>query len=402
MLNENGFYRPTYDEIVAAKEQRAKELFGDDIDTSEITPLGKFIRIDAYDLSKAYEDLEMTYYARFPNTASRQSLDRLCVFAGISRNPPTKAQHEIIVYGTKGANFGQGELIVASSDDVTFYNIDPFTIPEDIEGDDGEIIPGGAINVIVEAVPLGIAGNVSSIDRVVQSTEGIDRISYVGIVELGTEESDYSLRKRFNEAVQGAGSANINAIRAALLRVAGVTSASIIENASDTTDEDGRPPHSFECFVYGDNYSDMDVAEMIFDKAPIGIKSCSTKDEDDPNRVELDVIDDGGYPHTITFSRTSNITLYIKITYRKNVMFEADGETQIKQNLMEYVNALGVGTDIIFSALYGYIYDVPGVDEVVSLSISTDGAMYGTSNIEVDAWEVANLTGDNIELAVVE
>ena len=226
MLNELGFYRPTYDEIVAAKEQKAKELFGDDIDTSDLTPLGKFIRIDAYDLSKAYEDLELTYYARFPNTASGQSLDRLCVFAGISRNPPTKALHEITVNGTADASFEQGEVVVASPDDVTFYNIEGFTIPE-----------SGAINITVEAVPLGTVGNVSTIDRLVQSTEEIDSIAYVGVVEYGTEESDYSLRKRFSIAVEGAGSANINAIRAALLRVPGVSSAGVIENATDVTVE---------------------------------------------------------------------------------------------------------------------------------------------------------------------
>lgn len=87
MLTEQGYHRPTYDEILESKEQLARTLFGEDIETSEQTPLGKFIRIGAYDLSKAYEDIENVYYARFPNTASGISLDRLCVFVGISRNP---------------------------------------------------------------------------------------------------------------------------------------------------------------------------------------------------------------------------------------------------------------------------------------------------------------------------
>lgn len=390
MLNKNGFYRPTFNEIVAAKEQKAKELFGNDIDTSEITPLGKFIRIDAYDLSKAYEDLEMTYYARFPNTAIGQSLDRLCVFAGITRNPPTKAQHKITVKGTAKTALKQGKLLVNSPEDVTFYNIEAFTIPT-----------AGSIDVIVEAVPFGVAGNVSTINRITQSIEGVDSVSYVDIVEFGTEESDYSLRKRFSAAIEGAGSANINAIRAALLRVPNVTSASVIENTTDTTDTDGRPPHSFECFVHGENYDDNAVAEMIFNKAPIGIKTCSTKESGSTDRVEVKILDDGGYSHTILFSRTATIDVHIKISYRKNVMFEENGETQIKQNLIEYINSLGVGTDIIFSSLYGYIYNVPGVEEVSSLTISTNGTTYATSNIVIDAWEIANLSADNIDLVVV-
>lgn len=43
-LTDNGFVRRTYDDILNAKIQRAKELFGEDIDTSDLTPLGKIGR----------------------------------------------------------------------------------------------------------------------------------------------------------------------------------------------------------------------------------------------------------------------------------------------------------------------------------------------------------------------
>ena len=78
-LDNNGYQRPTYDDIVKAKILKAQELFGADIDTDEKTAFGKFIRIGAYDLAKAYEDIENVYYARFPNTATGDSLDRLCL-----------------------------------------------------------------------------------------------------------------------------------------------------------------------------------------------------------------------------------------------------------------------------------------------------------------------------------
>lgn len=80
-LTSKGFERLTYDEIVNKKIQKAKELFGEDIDTSELTPLGKFIRINAFDLAEAEEEAEYIYYSIFPNTAHGFSngldLDRL-------------------------------------------------------------------------------------------------------------------------------------------------------------------------------------------------------------------------------------------------------------------------------------------------------------------------------------
>ena len=98
-LLDTGYIRPTYEEILAEKIQRTKEIFGENISTDEKTPLGKFLRINAYDQAQEYEDIGAVYFARFPNTATGESLDRLCVFGGISRNPATEAQHTIQVYG---------------------------------------------------------------------------------------------------------------------------------------------------------------------------------------------------------------------------------------------------------------------------------------------------------------
>lgn len=98
-LTTTGYVRATYAEILESKIRKAKDLFGEDIDTSEITPLGKFIRINAYDQALAEEEIEQVYYSRFPNSASGVSLDRLCVFVGLTRNPATAARYKVEVFG---------------------------------------------------------------------------------------------------------------------------------------------------------------------------------------------------------------------------------------------------------------------------------------------------------------
>ena len=102
VLTDKGFERPDFNDLVAAQTARAKKLFGDTIDASENSVMGKFIRLLCYDLDNAYQELEQCYYARFPNTASGQSLDRLVAFAAISRNPATPAYHNITFTGTAG------------------------------------------------------------------------------------------------------------------------------------------------------------------------------------------------------------------------------------------------------------------------------------------------------------
>ena len=122
MLNELGYKRKTYDDIIEGKIQRAKELFGEDIETDETTPLGKFIRINAYDQALAEEEAEAIYYARFPNTAVGVSLDRLCTFVGISRSSAVPSQYRVKVKGAVGAAVPFGFFLNSEKGIVFFYN----------------------------------------------------------------------------------------------------------------------------------------------------------------------------------------------------------------------------------------------------------------------------------------
>ena len=380
-LTVQGYHRPTYDEILATKIQKAKDLFGENIETDEKTPLGKFIRIGAYDLAKAYEDIENVYYARFPNSATGTSLDRLCVFAGITRNPATQAIHKIKVYGEAETDIGIGELVV-SSGEITFYSANEYTIPT-----------SGSVEVEVECTEAGEIGNVKSITEIVNPTAEISHIEYIGISEAGEdEEPDVELRKRFSAAVEGAGSSNINAIRAALLRVPTVTSVGIIVNDTDAT-KDGRPARSFECYVYGGVGYEQDIAEAIFDKCPIGIKTCSTSE----NPVTVTLNDDGGHEHTIYFSHTETVAVYVSMKIVTDAKFEGDeGIKQVKNAITTYIDSLGVGADVVLSTLYGHIHSVVGVVEVKELKLSTDGTTYNAANITIGEYQVADTDASKV------
>lgn len=380
MLDKLGFHRPTYEEIVEQTEQIAKEVFGEDIETSEQTPFGKFIRIVCYVHADIYKDLEYAYYARFPNTASGINLDRLCPFAGITRNPATYAEHKIKVFGQQDAEIS--EIRVCGEDnDIVFHNIMPFTLSTATEGNEPEYY---AI-VEVQCETAGKVGNVSSIDNIVEHQAEVIRVEYEGLTEPAVDlEDDYTLRKRFAAAIAGAGSCNENAIRAALLRVPTVLSSGVIVNDTDFEDSEGRPPHSFECFVYGGKGREKDIAEVIFEKKPVGIKTCTTTGNE-----PVEVLDSGGGKHEIYFSFTQDVPIYIKIQYVKNASFEEGGEEQIQKIVADYINGLGVGVDVVLSTLYGYIYQVTGVTDVTSIELSTDGKTYTTDNIIIGDWQVA-------------
>lgn len=370
-LTQDGYRRRTYDEILQSKIERAEQLFGKDIDTSDLTPLGKYIRINAYDQALTEEEAEAIYYSRFPNTATGTSLDRLCVFVGISRNAAKPARFAVKVTGTTGEIVPIG-FLVGTEQDINFYNLM-----------DTEIGADGTCEISVDCVQPGIIGNVkvSDITQIVNPNAFVTKIECLSQVEVGEEiESDYNLRKRFEQAREGSGACNENAIRAALMRVPTVTSAGLIVNESDET-VDGRPPRSFECFVSGGENYHNEIAQTIFDKKPLGIKTTG--------QVSVGLLDDGGYEHTIKFSHTSKIYVTVAVSIITDATFEDDGKSLIEQNIRTYIDSLGVGNPVILTTLYSQIYAVPGVVEVTDLRIGKEPDTPTTSNIEVAEYEVA-------------
>lgn len=383
-ITESGFDRPSFDELVAAQEEKAKQLFGETVDTSNNSVLGKYIRLVCYDLDNAYQELEQCYFARFPNTASGQALDRLVTFAAISRNAATYAYHNIEFTGNPDSTIEAG-FLVATKNDVQFHTMEDLTIGEN-----------GTVNGIVEANKAGTSGNVTvgSINVIVNPTADVSAIRHISTDELGEDtESDTELRERFSQALAGGGSSTIASIKSELLRVPQVNSVVIKENDTDTT-VDNIPPHSFSVYVDAPESQNQAIGEAIFSKKPIGIQCVGD--------VSVNVMDDGGDPHTVCFNRVISKVVYCKVTVAKNADFETTGANDIKQAIASKINALKNGTDVILTSLYAPIMNIAGVMDVSSLKLSSDNKTFAASNITIDNDEIAKITEDNISVEVTE
>ncbi len=373
-LTDKGYIRRTYDDILKDKIERAKELFGEDIDTSDLSVLGKFLRINAYDQAMAEEEIEAVYYARFPNTASGQSLDRLAAFAGISRNPATPAVYSVQVHGDAEYVIPAG-FTVGTEMGHTYQTDQAYTV-------------GGDGTCLIEAscTEAGITGNLSSagdICRIMNPDANVIAVKGVECLVLGTdEESDSDLRVRFASAAAGSGSCNENAIRAALLRVPTVQYAAVISNNTNEEDAEGRPPHSFECYVLGGDDYEQQIAEAIFDKRPIGISTVGEK--------TVSILDITGAQRTVKYSPAQKVMITVRLSLKASTTFPEDGVERIRGNVSDYVNDLGIGHSLVLSSIYGYIYSVPGVKEVTALELSTDGGgTFSAANVTVPAYGVA-------------
>ena len=260
-------------------------LFGDDIDTSDQSIFGKFLRLYCLDAAQNQELAESVYLSAYPNTASGVSLDRLLPFAGITRNPATYAQHTVFVAGTEGTTIGLGFLVAAG--DIVFHTVDSYTI--------GEL---GVVSVTVECNQAGTIGNVpnGSITEIVNPMPNVERVAQSQLVQVATDaESDYEVRARFAQAFASSGSATVDAIRGAILRVSGVEAVLVEENETNETSSTGLEPHTIGCWVYAPQSAAMTsaIGNAIYGAKPVGIGTAGDE--------SVGITDTGGQLHTIKF-----------------------------------------------------------------------------------------------------
>ena len=99
------------------------------------------------------------------------------------------------------------------------------------------------------------------------------------------------------------------------------------------------------------------------------------------------------------FSYAPHVQIYVKAQIKTGSTYPADGADRIYSAVAGYIDGLGIGTSLVLSTLYGRIYSVSGVDEVTSLTVSTDGATYSASNVAVPTYGVAVCEAVQVEVA---
>lgn len=386
-LTETGFVLPTYDEILAGQVGKAKELFGDDINTDTNTALGKFIRITTDEILNLYEMVSDTYFSRFPQFATGIHLDRLGTFAGITRNLATPAQHTVTFEGAKDYVVPNG-FLVGTKDGINFYTISDVTLGE------------GETEASVMCVVSGTEGNVSigQITEIVNPDVNVTKVNHTKLEVAGEDvETDISFYNRFKQAIAGAGNNTSSSIVGNVSKIAGVNSVSLIENDTDST-VDSLPARCFQVFVYGDAATNEDIAKAIFEKKPPGIKSHGD--------ITVEVLDAGGNAHSISFSRTVVVDIQIRTTIKTTNLFESDGVAKIQTALSALFEDAQNDDDIVLTSMYGAVYGVTGVKEITSFEarykVGSGGSWssWATTNITTANSQIPRILKENISVTI--
>ena len=393
-----GFVPKAFDDILAGLENKAQEVYGPDVDLGDHSDLKKFMQVVALDIANLWQQLELAYYAGYFDTASGDSLDRVVALIGISRKAAVKAAGAVTFSRSTPA---EADIPIPSGTEAQTTGASPivFRTTQAVALLAGQT----SVDASVEAEVAEAAGNVAAGTVTVLSTpiSGIEAANNAAAMGGGLDaETDAQFRARVKLSLNAGGNATLDAIRADILAVAGVTAAALEEN--DTTDDNtgagGLPPKSFRATVLGG--SDDDAAQAIFDSKPAGIRAYGS--------VSGVATADDGTQYAIYFQRPAQVTIYVDATLTADDTFPSDGLTQVETAVIDYVGGtdadgglhtgLGVGDDVVYNEVVAAVMSVQGVVDA-AVKVDTVSPPAGLSNVAIAATEVARTTTASVTVA---
>jgi uncharacterized phage protein gp47/JayE len=389
-VTEAGFVIKEYDVILEEMQAEAQEKFGADVDLTDRSPLGLFIKLMAWAVFDEWQQLEAVYNNAYVDTATEQSLDYVGKFIGISRKEAIAATGEVVFTGAEGAVIPAGFLVAAVDGSVRFLTTQAATIE----------VGQTTVTVPVECETPGVIGNlaIDVVVGIVNPQSGIEAVTNPkatgdatqGFVPGAEVESDEEFRERYRLSTAAGGSGTCDAIRAAILGVPNVRTCKVVDNKTTVTDGAGRPAKSVAPIVIGG--TDQDIAEAILNTKAAGIEAYGS--------TVINLTDLSGNTQQVGFTRATALDVYVTVTVTKNAKYPLEGDALVKEAVIKAVGGTGtsgavhqglsMGDDVYQSQLVYVAHSACDGIVAVDVKLGFSANPTGTANLAVGDLEVAS------------
>ncbi len=258
--------------------------------------------------------------------------------------------------------------------------------------------PGGTViatsTCAVSGAVAAVAGSVSKINT---PTRGWLSVTNASAATVGSAaESDSELRIRQRQSVALPSLTPFAALDGAIANVTGVTRHKLYENDTGSQDANGLPAHSVAAIVDGGDVNA--IAQVIQSKKGQGVATFGS--------TSVTVPDAWQNPHTISFSRSSPVPVFVAITLKVFQGYTTQVGNDIKKAIADYVNSLDIGDDLLLSRIYSpaNLGVVSGGEsryyDINSLQIGRSAATVAPANIVTAFNEAVTCSVDNITVTV--
>lgn len=353
-IDSTGYHFADYPTFLTWIKDQYKTIYGQDSYLEADSQDGQFLSI----LAKAFYDTatfgSATYNSFSPTSAQGIGLSRLVKINGLRRRPATRSTVDLTIIGTAGTLINNGQ---AKDTNSIIWNLPlSITIPS-----------GGEITV---TATCDIEGNINAanntVNQIYTPTLGWQSVNNDTAAAPGVAvESDGELRIRQSGSTANPSLTVFEGTIGALENLTGVTKVKGYENDTDVTDGNGIPSHTISCVVEGGDITDICQTIQVH-KTP-GVGTYGTTSEV--------VFDKKGMPVLIKFFRPNPVAITVDIEIETFTGYTSNYGEMIKQSVADYINAIGIGNDVLISKIYPPAY-LPGFPsstyDITSLEVNGD------------------------------
>lgn len=438
-LTTTGLSIDSAETIRAAVNAAQQAAFGPQVDTTDGSVIGQLTAIVVSLAAQEQELAQAIYGSLDPDVATGARLDEVCALTGTVRLPAKASTTTLTLTGTNGTTVSSGSQAsvtgsgakFATTANATLATLTAWTNSHAyVIGDrrtnasrcyicttagtsagsggptttstaitDGSVVwrymgeGAAAVDVAAAAVLTGatvaVSGSISTIETPVGGWSTV--VNLLDAVIGRAVETDQDLRIRRAEELAASGSAPIDALRADLLAVSGVTSATIFANITDVTDGNGTPPHAVQCLIQGG--TDQDIGDQLLASVAAGIATYGTN-------APVTSVDAVGTSHTMLFSRPITVPIYVAITLTYDVAtYPQDGDAQVKAAIAAFGTAQKSGKDVVSSSIGAQCFQIAGVLDVVHAYIGIAPSPVASTTIAVSLFQLATYDTSRITVS---
>lgn len=323
-IDDAGLHVPTYADIRDDLIAQFKKIYGEDIylgnDAQDYQMISAFA-LKTYDTMQM---LQIVYNNQSAKTAVGTGLSSRVKLNGLRRKTATHSTCVLTLTGMPGTTIPTG-------------------IVEDTQGRKWELpekikFEGETLETTARCRDIGaVEAPAGSITKISNPQYGwLSVTNKVSAVKGRPIETDEELRRRQSISTAIPSQNMVDSTIAGIASVAGVTRYKVYENDTNSTDENGVPSHSIAAVVEGG--LDSAVAEQIYLRKGPG---CGTHGTTTTIYVNSD-----GLKNEIRFFRPIYQEVAVKVTIKKYATFTTTVEADIKRNITEYIERLGIGTNV--------------------------------------------------------
>lgn len=381
----NGISTPTYAEIFATLQDQYRSIFGSDVYLEPDSQDGQWVAIIARGIADINASCVATYNQFSPATAIGVGLSSVVKINGIARQVATNSTVDVLVVGVAGTTINDG--VVGDDLNQRWLLPSPTNIP-----------PVGEITVTAVAADVGdLEAAPGTVTRILTPTLGWQTVNNVAAATPGAPvESDAALRQRQAKSTALTSLTPLKGLVGAVSTLAGVTQVMPYENDTDVTDANGITEHSIALVIEGGDATG--IAETIKAKKTLGTGTFGTTSE---------FVDNGfGVLEEIRFSRPTQVPIRVEVSLTALTGFTTAIQNAMKQAVVDYINALAIGSDVIVDRLSLPLNLYGGADAQTfeinpnGVKIARDADPLAAANIVIDFDELATCDLADVTLVV--